>query len=1074
MQPVPLPDGAEAWLIDEKWFDPNPPFLDFFHINSRAGLSTVGGIKIHLQDRNGFLWMSSRDSWGLFRYDGHLFKRFDEDQANTGKYLATKEIECVVEDESGFLWIGCPLGLTRYDPKTEVFRTFENTIDPSGNSVGQVFIDRQSRLWYSTENGTFLFNRKKEQFEKAFSGTITDATDATRRAEGNFKWLFIKAFQTPDGLIWSIGSTPIGKGLVSVNPETGASILYPLKTPFYITNKENPIDYDPWLCAFCPDLNGEYIWLGGWRGSLRRFNLKTRKWTQFAKNYDEHTSVISANLDCIQHIAQRPDGKLWLATAFGTMLFDPEKWRFQSWTNKGQDPAELMGERFTSSMLLDREQRLWMSAIAMAVHDPGRRFFIRAVHKWPGKGSIAGLTYDPMTNKTWFAISNGWVEELDETTGQYKYLGDPKHYKTNNPKHMHVFDITRIGRVLWLVTEPFLIKIDLDSGKRTLLPPFVLPPEQTGKPADPTSLEHIAVAPDGTLWISNVGAKRQVPLLHYFPETGQLQLFDKKNGLTVTQGDRIFIDRRGRVWLSSHHTTDNGVNCYDPQTGKTLVFTPSANTPNSLPHTQVNCFLEDKSGRVWMGTNRGICYFDPSDGLIHRVFSLDAKYTSLVFDQEGYIWAAGSAVIRLNPNTGVFEHYNEEHGMYWTGEKLYVRNDGAVCFGPHYRAFPKQFPQRAAGPRVYLTDFQVFNKKYDTPKAIDLMDKIELKHQDNFFSLSWSSINLTMPAEDSFAYQLQGVDADWTLQSSAAPCRASYTKIAPGNYLFRVKCSNQGVWGPEKILPVIIHPAWYQTLWFKILVAALAAGILYFIWKNRLRQLRLQSEIKQREAEFRQREAEFQQRLTEATMSALRAQMNPHFIFNSLNSINRFIQLSAPDAASNYLTKFSRLIRLVLDNSRQEVISLETELETGRLYLEMESLRFADQFFYSIDVAEDIETSMLEVPPMLIQPYLENAIWHGLMQKTGSDRRLDLQIFMENEQLLVLKITDNGIGRAAAQAMKSKSAMNQKSHGMDVTAERIALFQQTTGRHIHISVEDLLEPDGQAAGTSVRLEMEIG
>ncbi len=117
---------------------------------------------------------------------------------------------------------------------------------------------------------------------------------------------------------------------------------------------------------------------------------------------------------------------------------------------------------------------------------------------------------------------------------------------------------------------------------------------------------------------------------------------------------------------------------------------------------------------------------------------------------------------------------------------------------------------------------------------------------------------------------------------------------------------------------------------------------------------------------------------------------------------------------------------------------------------------------------------MLEVPPMLIQPYLENAIWHGLMQKTGSDRRLDLHVFMENEQLLVLTITDNGIGRAAAQAMKSKSATQRKSHGMDVTAERIALFQQTTGRHIRITVKDLLEPDGQAAGTSVRLEMEIG
>jgi LytS/YehU family sensor histidine kinase len=257
-------------------------------------------------------------------------------------------------------------------------------------------------------------------------------------------------------------------------------------------------------------------------------------------------------------------------------------------------------------------------------------------------------------------------------------------------------------------------------------------------------------------------------------------------------------------------------------------------------------------------------------------------------------------------------------------------------------------------------------------------------------------------------------------------------------------------------------------------LAALAILVAVFAYYTlQLRQARLSAELKQKAAEYGQKEAELNQRIAEVQMSALRSQMNPHFIFNSLNSINRFIQLSDPDTASNYLTKFSRLIRQVLDNSRSDVISLIAELEANMLYLEMESLRFAGQFNFKLTVDENVETATLDVPPLLIQPYLENAVWHGLMQKEGGNRRLTVDIRIENENTLYIEIEDNGIGRAAAQALKSKTATKHKSHGMDVTAERLALFQQTTGRKISVELMDLMEENGDALGTKVRIMVNV-
>ena len=185
---------------------------------------------------------------------------------------------------------------------------------------------------------------------------------------------------------------------------------------------------------------------------------------------------------------------------------------------------------------------------------------------------------------------------------------------------------------------------------------------------------------------------------------------------------------------------------------------------------------------------------------------------------------------------------------------------------------------------------------------------------------------------------------------------------------------------------------------------------------------------------------EFQHRTTELEMQALRAQMNPHFIFNSLNSINLFILENNKLQASEYLSKFSRLVRLILQNSQEAFIPLESELEALQLYLELESVRFENKFEYKIAVDDDVDTTVLKVPPLIIQPYAENAIWHGLMHKKEKGH-LEIELYQQ-EEILFCKITDDGIGRKRAAELKSKSALTHKSMGMRITADRIGMLQR--------------------------------
>lgn len=263
----------------------------------------------------------------------------------------------------------------------------------------------------------------------------------------------------------------------------------------------------------------------------------------------------------------------------------------------------------------------------------------------------------------------------------------------------------------------------------------------------------------------------------------------------------------------------------------------------------------------------------------------------------------------------------------------------------------------------------------------------------------------------------------------------------------------------------LIRYVLFATTGVFILIGFIIFRNIYLKRKNEKQQLEHLLALQQLES--KKKSIEFQQQATELEMQALRAQMNPHFIFNCLSSINRFILINKTEEASDYLTKFSRLIRMALHNSEKSLITLENELEALRLYLDLERLRFKNTFNYKITFINTIDINAVYIPPLLIQPFAENAIWHGLMHKKGVGC-LEIQLCAQ-DKILTCAIVDNGIGRNMADTLNSRSAEKNKSMGMDITAGRLALLNKSEKEEAVFTIEDLFDWEGNGCGTKVIL-----
>jgi LytS/YehU family sensor histidine kinase len=217
--------------------------------------------------------------------------------------------------------------------------------------------------------------------------------------------------------------------------------------------------------------------------------------------------------------------------------------------------------------------------------------------------------------------------------------------------------------------------------------------------------------------------------------------------------------------------------------------------------------------------------------------------------------------------------------------------------------------------------------------------------------------------------------------------------------------------------------------------------------------------------------SEFENKLSEIQMQALRAQMNPHFLFNSLNSIKYYAISKSKDETAAYLSKFALLVRTILNNSKSHTISLKDELEALQLYIEIEHLRLEGKFDYTIDIDKSIHVRQAQIPPMILQPYVENAIWHGLMHKTSKGMLL-VQVKDLGNQIQCI-IEDNGVGRERAAEIGKTRIGKGKSVGMQITGNRIEIINRIYGIDTQVNVIDLKDDENNPTGTRVVINIPL-
>ncbi len=400
-------------------------------------------------------------------------------------------------------------------------------------------------------------------------------------------------------------------------------------------------------------------------------------------------------------------------------------------------------------------------------------------------------------------------------------------------------------------------------------------------------------------------------------------------------------------------------------------------------------------------------------------------------------------LIFLNINNPIFQ--KTEDGEFWLGT-----DKGIVNFNPRK---VKPFSQP---PNVFLD--QIIINDQDTITGYGIRKSLELPYDSNTLSFNILPITFYKAKTSKVKFKLENYDDKWIVQNHDQKVR--YTKIPFGNYTLKYQAvDTNGNESEIKLLAIKIHPPFYLSWWFFLLTFLLTLALVYLLYTIRINQIKKKERAKTMLAKL-----EFQ--LVDQELKALRAQMNPHFLFNAMNSIKGIIIKKEIKNATEYLTKFSSLIRSILENSEKKLIPLSKELQALKLYIELESLRFNNDFNYQLTLDKNIDPNFVRILPLVFQPFVENAIWHGLLPKENGNK--ELKIFLSKRgDYLICEIEDNGIGRS--NSAKVIARKNHQSMGTDITIKRIKMHHSAND----IQILDLMNNSNYPIGTKVILTFYI-
>ncbi len=984
------------------------------------------------EQKNGIVWMGSRN--GLYRFDGHEFKNFNKNIFDSASVLAN-HISCQYL-EGNLLYAGTfNAGLFVLDLKTLKAKHIF-LIDSSLKSkymVQFIYADTDDSLWIGTNKEAIIKMHKTNYGKRIFN--LKNTNNETIKASPNFTKL-VPAVHKPN-YFWALEENNIWL----INRSTGDYKKYFNSDLINIPG----LKYEPELT----DLfiaSDSIAWISSFNNGLYKWNYLNDKVEHFyPDNFKKQERNIGFN-----NMIPKSEKELFISSSgHGLLVFNTDKKSFDKYENKpGQNLS--IHEGACRTMFKDRKGALWISFINAVsyrhpdyqhinkiklptIYDKVRVPFLHKINTEKLFVSLenyrGSLIYD-MKNQDWNNLPS-FINEKEEPVNNPIYytlkINDKNLFKPNGlPFQNLAKDYSKFERYTDLPNNKLIKEYEINgiaSTKKIIV--------YTGKE---------------TVWIFNIEKN----------EWQSHKMANHTDSLHTKKFNNPLADKFGDVWLKSDQ---DGLSVYNAD--KNVFKEISYRTKKEYEGLQfiTEVLLNKEGTKVFVSTREnGIFVFNTENKKIINHYNTDNLlpqnnvFNIVLSNADTVLWAAAhQSITRINlitKETKTYDNINSILELKQGFMGFTVDEEGQVFVADTvlYTFAAKDNGNLKLSP--FISSYRLHNEWYPGTENIKLSKEIA------FVELLIGTGNYADKAHERFYYSLVGT-TDW---NEAENGKIVLTSLENGSTTLFIKVINNGIISAEGITTIHIYREkyFYQTWWFIIGSILIILGLIYFLFKRKINLVR------KRERE----KAENEIKLSELEMASLRSQMNPHFLFNSLSSLRYLVMTSDTKKATQFILKLSKLLRKILNYSQQQIIPLQDELEALKLYLEIESLRFENGFTYAIEAEEIDDLFQIEIPPLLLQPIVENAIKHGLVNSELAEKFVKIKVQQLSEEIIEISISDNGIGRAKAGEIKKYHASN--SLGNSLTEQRIVLFNKTHKAKLSWTTGDLFN-DKNNPGTEVKI-----
>jgi ligand-binding sensor domain-containing protein len=966
--------------------------------------------------------------------------------------LPQTQVYALSSDDQGYLWLGTAGGAARFNGKE--FKHYGTSNGLVDNIVSDV-IQYGGYTWVFTNKGVTRITGKE-----VVTYDLTDALKGSYVAAAGFRSATnTLILANKDDEVYEINLNDQGELLLETSNEIMLDVTYEHIRKIYEDNGDDTWIVGDGLLGYLDinntwnsitiegsalnvsdieqDKNGDY-WLSVYDEGIYHWRKGV------IKHYSYADGLISS---LIRNIFIDTEGRVWCASKSGVSVLREDG--FSNFYSKNGLPSDNI-----ETICEDREGNIWLASDGAGAFRFTSDEFVN-YHASSGLHTEYVMTgFQDRMGGYWYGTYNSGVVHFDGT--QYQYYNVENDKILNNVVWSSLEDSK--GR-LWFGTSNGLSLFEeneitnfstvdwLPSNKVTSIFEF----ETEDEIWLGTSKGLGIVSPDTSYAISssdNISLKNIRSIARGV--NNQIWL-GTSNGIVVSDGS--FFE----PWINNDQLEDKLVYCIENfkdslwfiGTSNGLYYTDGINVERMLLHSSfganfINFLALERDRYLWVGSNNGVfevdltLYLESSDqGVLHHrknsgLKSVETNLNAVFVDDESRVWmGTGNGTVRFDRSK---------------------RRNEIVDLIPLVQIEEMQLDLK-------YTDWSKYTENLNA--ETQLPDQLSLSSRENYLTFYFEGVSLSHPDEVVYKIKLDGLDDDWTPPISQSSF--TYPNLAYGSYTFNVIASVDGKnWSDPVSLTFEIRKPYYLTWWFIALMLMVGTGLIYLIYHRR----RLA-----REQKAQTEKLYLKSRLLALEQQTLNASMNRHFIFNALNSIQYYINTQDRISANKYLTSFAKLIRKNLDSSVNDTgtVSLNDELERLELYISLEHMRFQKKFDYEIDVDKSLDQESIQIPPMILQPFVENSIWHGLLPQDAGGK-IWIRIFQRGTNV-VFEIEDNGIGIDESRKTKTDNAHHSK--GMLITSGRIEILKKVTQQKMTIvGPYQLNDENGAPNGTRVELVLE--